>query len=111
MPSSREDPVTQDADFEFSLDHIKDMVENLDYESEEEDKSYQDNFKTHSAVNDPSIVYAKKAEPGKAINGMQDWIYRDPQGEVQGLTKIRTDLLLLIFKITIKFFVLITSKL
>ena len=35
-------------------------------------------------IADPSIVCAKKAEPGVLIKGMQDWIYRDPQGEIQG---------------------------
>merc|ERR1712048_635652 len=35
-------------------------------------------------MGDPSIVYAKKAEPGKSFNGLQDWIYRDPQSEIQG---------------------------
>ena len=36
-------------------------------------------------IADPSIVCAKKAEPGVLIKGMQDWIYRDPQGEIQGM--------------------------
>ena len=35
-------------------------------------------------VLDPSIIFAKKAEPGGLIKGMQAWIYRDPQGEIQG---------------------------
>lgn len=35
-------------------------------------------------IADPSIVCAKKAEPGVGIKGMQDWIYRDQQGEIQG---------------------------
>ncbi|XP_047137848.1 GRB10-interacting GYF protein 2 isoform X1 [Hydra vulgaris] len=74
------EPGNQDADFEFSLDHIKDMVENLDYESE--DDKYQDSLKNSSTVNDPSIVFAKKAEPG--TDSTQNWIYLDPQGEIQG---------------------------
>ena len=37
-------------------------------------------------IGDPSIVCAKKAEPGVLIKGMQDWIYRDPQGEIQGMS-------------------------
>ncbi|XP_065675512.1 GRB10-interacting GYF protein 1-like [Hydra vulgaris] len=74
------EPGNQDADFEFSLDHIKDMVENLD--SESEDDKYQDSLKNSSTVNDPSIVFAKKAEPG--TDSTQNWIYLDPQGEIQG---------------------------
>lgn len=34
---------------------------------------------------DPSILFAKKAEPGGLIKELLDWIYRDPQGEIQGL--------------------------
>ena len=85
-----------DEDFEFSLDHITSMVANLGDESDEEE------WVQHKAMNqqqakptvprnssqqnmDPSILFVKKAEPGKNINGLQDWIYRDPQGEIQGL--------------------------
>ena len=34
---------------------------------------------------DPSIVFVKKSETGKPpMAGLQDWIYRDPQAEIQG---------------------------
>lgn len=87
---------TNDEDFEFSIDHITSMVANLGDESDEEEWARQEEVNQHqsnlvippnsSQQNmDPSILFVKKAEPGKNINGLQDWIYRDPQGEIQGL--------------------------
>lgn len=82
-----------DEDFEFSIDHITSMVANLGDDSDEEELTMNHQPVTSTQQNiDPSILYVKKAEPGKNINGLQDWIYRDPQGEIQGLiyTSIRT---------------------
>ena len=89
---------TNDEDFEFSIDHITSMVANLaDDESDEEEWARQEELNQQHAKSaapppnasqqnmDPSILFVKKAEPGKNINGLQDWIYRDPQGEIQGL--------------------------
>lgn len=84
-----------DEDFEFSIDHITSMVANLGDESDEEELSRHESLSqqksqlsvTHSSSQqniDPSILFVQKSEPGKNVNGLQDWIYRDPQGEIQG---------------------------
>ena len=82
------DSKTNTDDYELSLDHIKSMVAKLDDESDDEANHHNETpASTYNQVMDPSIVYAKKAEPGKTIDGLQDWIYRDPQGEIQGMHK------------------------
>ena len=95
--SSSQFSKTNDEDFEFSIDHITSMVANLaDDESDEEEWARREELNQQHAKSapppnasqqnmDPSILYVKKAEPGKNIDGLQDWIYRDPQGEIQGL--------------------------
>ena len=79
-----------DDDDELNIEHITSMVEKLGDDSDEEEllshhQSRQPHVSEPSTTLDPSIVFAKKAEPGKNINGLQDWIYRDPQGEIQGI--------------------------
>ncbi|XP_057304070.1 GRB10-interacting GYF protein 2-like isoform X3 [Hydractinia symbiolongicarpus] len=86
MPSSEHKTI--DEDYELNLDHITSMVAKLDDESDEEERVNK-GVPSHALASqnssvDPSIVFAKKAEPGKSINGLHDWIYRDPQGEIQG---------------------------
>ena len=87
---------TNDDEFEFSIDHITSMVANLGDESDEEELARHEALSQHQKLKasmpptssqqnlDPSILFVKKSEPGKNINGLQDWIYRDPQGEIQG---------------------------
>lgn len=80
--------IEQDEDFEFSLEHITSMVANLGDESDEDELTQRERLperQISAPPIDPSILYAKKAEPGKNISGLQDWIYRDPQGEIQGI--------------------------
>lgn len=74
-------------DDELNIEHITSMVEKLGDDSDEEEmlQHQRQPLGTDATASlDPSIVFAKKAEPGKTINGLQDWIYRDPQGEIQG---------------------------
>ena len=94
-------------DLEMNLDHIKSMVMKLDEDSESEEIIQQEYFHhqepvQQSQVMDPSIVFAKKAEPGKSFNGMQDWIYRDPQGEIRGIKTRKSFVILLILIYDIK---------
>ena len=77
-------------DEELNIDHITSMVDRLGEDSDDDDmiRQHQQRAmrKNEQESNlDPSIVFAKKAEPGKRIDGLQDWIYRDPQGEIQGM--------------------------
>merc|ERR1712013_876482 len=79
-------------DDELNIEHITSMVDNLGVDSDDDDLLSQQQQLTNGGrprpgneqQADPSIVFAKKAEPGKSINGLQDWIYRDPQCEIQG---------------------------
>jgi len=75
-------------DFEFSMDHITSMVDNLGGDSDEEELARHETISQpqigQSSQMDPSILFAQKAEPGKNVNGLHNWIYRDPQGEIQG---------------------------
>lgn len=84
-----------DEDLEFSLDHITSMVAKLGDESDEDELTQRERSSGHQQPSehaaqpmDPSILYAKKAEPGKNISTLQDWIYRDPQGEIQGILQL-----------------------
>lgn len=94
-------------DLEINLDHIKSMVLKLDEDSENEEIIPQKYFHhqepiQQNQVMDPSIVFAKKAEPGKSFNGMQDWIYRDPQGEIRGIKTRNIFVILLVLIYDIK---------
>ena len=94
-------------DLEMNLDHIKSMVLKLDEDSENEEIIHQEYFQHQEPVQqnqvmDPSIVFAKKAEPGKSFNGMQDWIYRDPQGEIRGIKTRKSFVVLFILPYDIK---------
>ena len=81
-------------DDELNIEHITSMVDNLGVDSDDDDLLSQQQQQQltnggrprpgNEQQADPSIVFAKKAEPGKSINGLQDWIYRDPQCEIQG---------------------------
>jgi len=77
-----------DEDADHNIDHIKNLIEKLDDEIDNiyptNQLSGPDQEVDDCNITDPSIVCAKKAEPGVLIKGMQDWIYRDPQGEIQG---------------------------
>eukprot|EP00794_Sanderia_malayensis_P015268 gene15268-16844_t len=99
---AKKNDVTQEAD---AMDHIRNLLDKLDDEVEYltggSSPSYQCKLvQIHEEPTelqqfapptqeteenmDPSILFAKKAEPGVSIKEMQDWIYRDPQGEIQG---------------------------
>ena len=70
------------------MDHITSMVANLGGDSDEDDLARHEAISQPSigqnAQMDPSILFAQKAEPGKNVNSLHNWIYRDPQGEIQG---------------------------
>ncbi|XP_065061462.1 GRB10-interacting GYF protein 2-like isoform X2 [Rhopilema esculentum] len=69
-------------------DDIKNLIDKLDDEIDNinptNQMAPQQPDTNDCNVLDPSIIFAKKAEPGGLIKGMQAWIYRDPQGEIQG---------------------------
>ena len=95
--TGKDETVDNEDDFDINLDHMKSLVAKLDLEDDDDpimpNQQPQASISTptshvsspHQApVSDPSILFAKKAEPGQTIAGLHDWIYRDPQGEVQG---------------------------